>query len=80
ISVLGKILENSQDADVAQALAERMLDMDPEDPEDPLVQFNSTVALGWIKAPQSLEKLRAVPAELGAHGQAAQWAQQQFEK
>ncbi|MCA9181345.1 MAG: hypothetical protein KDA51_07820, partial [Planctomycetales bacterium] len=80
IWALGKILENSQDADVAQALAERMLDMDPEDPEDPLVQFNSTVALGWIKAPQSLEKLRAVPAELGAHGQAAQWAQQQFEK
>ncbi|MEZ6148804.1 MAG: hypothetical protein R3C09_01670 [Pirellulaceae bacterium] len=80
IWALGKILEDSQDADVAQALAERMLDMDPENPEDPLVQFNSTVALGWIKAPQSLEKLRAVPAVLGAHGQAAQWAQQQFAK
>ncbi len=76
----GKILEDSQDADVAQALAERMLDMDPENPEDPLVQFNSTVALGWIKAPQSLEKLRAVPASDDIAQLAVEWAKQQLTK
>lgn len=80
IWALGKILEDSQNADVAQALAERMLDFNPDDPEDPLVQFNATIAIGWIKAPQSLEKLHAVPASTGMHGLATEWAKQQLTK
>ena len=80
IWALGKILEDSQDADIAQALAQRMLDYDHIDPEHPLVKYNSTVALGRIKAPGSLEKLRAVPASDDIAQLAVEWAKQQLTK
>lgn len=80
IWALGKILEDSRDADVAEALANRMLDYDILDPEDPVVKFNAIVGLGWIKAPGSLEKLAAIRETTAAQSLAAQWAQQQLTK
>ncbi len=69
IWAVGKIEEGSQDSALAKQLAQRMLDQSVNDPEDTLVQFTSTVALGWIKDPSSVDDLRKVaespPAPMG---------------
>ncbi|MEO8272125.1 MAG: hypothetical protein ABI557_20615, partial [Aureliella sp.] len=80
IWAVGKIIEGSQDAGVAQALAERMMDFDPTNPEDRLVQFNSIVGLGWIKAPDSLEKIKGLRKTGGVQDLAAEWAKLQLTK
>ena len=80
IWALGKLLENSQDEAVAQALARRVLDSDPDNPESILVQFTSAIALGWIKAPGSLEKLRGVAYSDANTHLAIEWAKQRLSK
>ncbi|MCA9133820.1 MAG: HEAT repeat domain-containing protein, partial [Planctomycetales bacterium] len=78
IWALGKIFRGSQDAGLANQLAQRMHDEDVMDPENELVRYNATLALGWIGAPSSLYQLRAVayepPVPLGL---AREWAIQQ---
>lgn len=81
IWALGKILEDSQDANVAGLLADRMLDESIVDPEDPLVKYNSTIALGWIKAPGSLEKVGSLQAgSRSALGLAVEWSKLQLQE
>lgn len=63
IWAIGKILEGSQDSSLSKQLVQRSLDQTGDDPEDPLVQFASTVALGWLKAPESNDDLRKVTAK-----------------
>lgn len=60
IWAIGKIYEGTQDEAIARQIAGRMLDRSDDDPEDPLVQFTSAVALGFIKAPGSIEQLNKV--------------------
>jgi HEAT repeat protein len=81
IWALGKILEGSQDMDLATQLAGRMLDMSISDPEDELVRFAAVIALGWIGAPNTAEQVR----NYGAHppspqGLARNWSLQQLEE
>jgi hypothetical protein len=66
IWAIGKINAGSQDAALAKQLAGRMLDQSADDPESPLVQFASAVALGWIKAPASVRELQRVADALPA--------------
>jgi hypothetical protein len=79
IWALGKILRNSQDAQLAKQLALRMLDPSDMDPEDELVKFTSALALGWIGAPASRAELESVislpPVPLAL---ARDWSLQQF--
>lgn len=60
IWAIGKIEEGSQDADLAGRLAARMLDQNPDDPEDALVQFMSAAVLGWIHSPTSVNELNKI--------------------
>lgn len=79
IWAIGRIQEDSHDEELAAALAERMLDASNTDPEDPLVQYTSTLALGWIKAPGSLEQVR-MPRSSSRDSltKAAQWSIEQL--
>ncbi len=80
IWALGKILEGTKDEVVAKDLIERMLDTSNTDPEDPLVQFSATVAIGWIDAPGSLEKVKQLRDKSASPlGTAGHWAQQQLQ-
>lgn len=75
IWAIGRIQEDSHDQQLAAALAERMLDMSTTDPEDPLVKYTSILALGWIKAPGSLEQVSEPPFIVGDPlSKAAQWS------
>lgn len=75
IWAIGRIQEDSHDQELAAALAARMLDMDNVDMEDPLVKYTSTLALGWIKAPGSLEQVSQPPFIVGDPlSKAAQWS------
>lgn len=79
IWAIGKIQEDSHDQELAAALAERMLDMSNVDPEDPLVKYTSTLALGWIKAPGSLEQVSQPPfIPRDPLSTAAQWSIEQL--
>ncbi len=80
IWALGNLYRDTHNADLAEALAERMLDADITNPEDPVVQYTSAIGLGWIKAPGSLEKLAGIRDTSGALGLAAQWTKQQLTK
>ncbi len=53
IWALGKIYQDQQRSNLARQLTARMLDDDPIDPEEILVQFASAVALGYIRDPAS---------------------------
>ncbi len=80
IWALGKILEGTQDEAVAKQLIARMLDTSNTDPEDPLVQYTATVAIGWINAPGSLEQVKLLRDQTdSALGTAGRWAQQQLQ-
>ena len=79
IWAIGKIVQDSQDQPLAAALAERMLDESLIDPEDLLVQYASTVALGWIKAPGSLEQVNKLrPKGNQPLIKAAEWSVEQL--
>jgi hypothetical protein len=79
IWALGRILQGSQEAGLAKSLAERMHDESITDPEDELVRYNATIALGWIKAPASFEELRLVPYRPPMPlGVATSWALEQY--
>lgn len=76
---LGKIFKGSRDAELAKPLAQRMLDASELDPEDDLVKYTSTVALGWIGAPASQTQVESLEAFLpNPLGLARQWSLQQF--
>jgi hypothetical protein len=80
IWALGKILEGSQDKDISDEIAMRMLDESVIDPEDPLVQFNATVAVGWINAPGSLEQVMQMrDTSESALGTAGHWAKEKLQ-
>lgn len=57
-----------------------MNDEDVINPEFDLVRYNSTLALGWIGAPSSLDELKRVtykpPEPLGL---SCQWSLEQFQ-
>ena len=80
IWALGKILQGSKDEELANKLALRMNDEDVINPEFDLVRYNSTLALGWIGAPSSLDELKRVtykpPEPLGL---SCQWSLEQFQ-
>lgn len=79
IWAIGKIQQDTGDPELAAAIAERMLDESNTDPEDSLVQYTATVALGWIKAPGSLEQVkrpRSRPRD--SLTKAAEWATEQL--
>lgn len=79
IWAIGKIQEDSHDQKLASVLAQRMLDESIILPEDPLVQFTSTLALGWIKAPGSLEQFSKPRTMLNdSLVKAAQWSIEQL--
>ncbi len=82
IWALGRIWAERGDAKLAQQLAKRMLDDNPDDPESKIVKYTSALALGMIRDPASPRYLRsanaqeAVPAPLGY---AATWALEQYD-
>jgi HEAT repeat protein len=79
IYALGKIWEGSEDVELADRLAERMLDDDPMNPEDDTVKYASAVALGRIGAPASAQPLRQVPEPPPVpRAVAAAWSLQQL--
>lgn len=79
IWAIGKIQEGSRDETTATLIAQRMLDRSDDDPEDPLVQFTSAIALGFIKAPGSIEQLnKVIDVPLSPLGLARDWSLKQI--
>ena len=79
IWAIGKIQEGSRDETTATLIAQRMLDRSDDDPEDPLVQFTSAIALGFIRAPGSIEQLnKVIDAPPSPIGLARDWSLKQI--
>lgn len=77
---IGRILEGSQDAQLAKELAARMLDNGPEGELLP-VRFTSALALGYLRNPDSVQALgRTGEQPPSAIGLATQWSRAQIEK
>lgn len=77
---IGRILEGSQDAQLARELAARMLDNGPEGELLP-VRFTSALALGYLRNPDSVQALgRTGERPPTAMGLAAEWSRAQIEK
>ncbi len=75
VYALGYIWQDSGNLQLAEQLAERMLDEDPFVPEDDLVQYTAAVALGRIKHPSSIAELQKISVAPGIPlSDAASWA------
>ena len=76
---LGIFEAGSQDGKLAQKLAERLHDEDPDIPEETIIKYVSAIAMGRILHPSSEEQLDThldrPPFPIGL---ATQWALQQF--
>ena len=79
IYALGYIWQDAANAQLAGLLATRMLDDNPFDPEDRVVRYSSTLALGRIGDPASRAELQKLEVDSGSPlTRASIWSLQQL--
>ncbi|GAB5403194.1 MAG: hypothetical protein Aurels2KO_14250 [Aureliella sp.] len=82
IWALGRIWADRGNAGLAKQLAKRMTDNNPDDPENKIVKYTSALALGMLRDPGSVRRLRSAVADEGIPaplGYAATWAIEQYD-